>query len=159
MRGKRKFILLLVFLFGLKKIEEKGENLYGEFIAKALHNTFLTSEGYLLKINDKKILDTLNKKYLPFILIKNPEPDSTKRNSFLYPSAELLKKIKRKDVSLYLKIKFIEPQSLHIHTKEGKDIYFGLGRFEKKIEFLSKVIDKKDSINLELLSFLEEGGD
>jgi len=157
MRGKRKFILLLVFLFGFKKMEHREINLYGEFIAKVSQNIFLTSEGYLLKINDKKVLDTLNRKHLPRILTKNTAPDSTKRNSFLYPSAELLKKIKRKNILLYSEIEFIEPENLQIQMKNGKNIYFGLGRFEKKIEFLERVIDKKDSINLELLSFLEGG--
>jgi|GEM_PF-4307639 len=157
MRGKRKFILLLIFLFGFKKMEYREANLYGEFIAKASQNIFLTSEGYLLKINDKTVLDTLDKKHLPQILIKNPRPDSMKRNSFLYPSAELLKKIKRINPMLYSEIKLIEPENLRIQMKNGKNIYFGLGRFEKKIEFLSRVIDKKDGINLELLSFLEGG--
>ncbi len=157
MRGKRKFILLLIFLFGFKKMEHREVSLYGEFIARVSQNIFLTSEGYLLKINDKRVLDSLNKKHLPQILTKDSKPDSTKRNSLLYPSAELLKKIKKLNHVLYSEINFIEPENLRIQLKNGKVIYFGLGRFEKKIIFLSRVMDRKDSINLELLSFLEGG--
>ncbi len=157
MKGKKKFLLILILLFGFKKTRIEEKNLYGEFIAKLSHNIFLTSEGYLLKVNNEKILDSLNKKYLPYILTNELKPDSIKRNSLFYSSSELLKEIKRKRRDLYLDIEIIEPETLKIKMKKGKIIYFGLGRFEKKIEALSRLIDKKDTIELELLSFLEGG--
>ncbi len=154
MRGKRKFFILLLFLFGFKKANKVNSNYYGEIIAKYGRESFLTSTGFLLKIKDKEIVDSL-----PQILNLNIkiEPDSLKFNSFLYPSSELLKKIKEMNPQFYRKIEYVDPMSLTIYTKDKKIIRFGLGRFDKKINYLKNLKEFKDSLNLEILSFLEGG--
>lgn len=154
MRGKRKFFILILFLFGFKKTEKVNSNFYGEIIARYGRDSFLTTEGFLLRIKDKEIIDSL-----PRILNLNVkiEPDSFKFNSFLYPSSELLRKIKENNPILFTKIECIEPLSLKVFTRDKKVIQFGLGRFDKKINYLKNLKDFKDTLNLEILSFLEGG--
>ncbi|MEN3043882.1 MAG: hypothetical protein ABDH37_01505 [Candidatus Hydrothermales bacterium] len=157
MRGKRKYFLLILFLFGFKKNEEININYYGEILAKYDRNLFLTSNGFLLKIDDKKIIDSLSKMNLPEIvkIDFNTKHDSFKMNSIFYPISELLKLIKERDIEFYLKIKYVEPIRISIYTIDGKFITFGLGRFDKKINYLKNLIEFEDTLNLEVLSFLE----
>ncbi|MEN3046185.1 MAG: hypothetical protein ABDH49_04295 [Candidatus Hydrothermales bacterium] len=157
MRGKRKYILLILFLFGFKRNEKIGVSYHGEILAKYDGNLFLTSKGFLLKISDKRIIDSLSKKNLPEIIgvDMSNEHDSFRMNSFLYPVSELLKRIKDTESKFYSEIKYVEPLKISIYTHNEKLIIFGLGRFDKKIRYLTEIEDFKDTLNLEILSFLE----
>ncbi len=151
MKGKRKFILILLFLFGFKKIKEGKVLIYGIPLAKDRKGNILYSSGYLLKTAKDSFSN------LPYISNNDIQPDSYKMNSALYPLCELLYLIKTEYPDFYKRIKSADYKKIKIYTHDGKKITFGLGTWEKKMKYLLKNINKKDSFNLELISFLEGG--
>ncbi len=141
------FILILSFAFlfknKVKNLGAKKENF--EAIAKINENIFMNEEGKLFK--------GFGKLNLPYIK-GDFEITFDKRNSDLYPCAEILKIIKLHYPEFFDSIESIDINNYKIIFKNGKIGIIGIGNFEKKLEILFKNYKYiKDENNLNFLSF------
>jgi hypothetical protein len=149
MRGKKKFFILVMFIYGIRESStEYISSLYGEPVGYTIDSFIVYSSGFVIKIDSFY-------NGIPLIMVRE-NSDSNRMSSKVYPCAELLYLIKKEFPEFYKKIEKVELRDDIVLYVEGKKVIMGLGRFRKKIRYLLSIRDKdKDKIiDLRLLSFI-----